>query len=323
MRVLVIGGTGYLGHRVVQAALNHGHQAAAICRGITNRFAVPPEATQLSVDRNDAGQVGRLAKEHAFDAILDVVPYSGQHVRIVAEAFGDRVARYVCCSSMAVYGVASYYPTDESHPRNPLPPWAGKAEAEEAAFEYGESDGVGVTVLRPPYIVGEGAALIDVWGGLRPGFVQRIIDGKPIAVPDNGLKLFQMGYVEDVAEAFILALETEVSAGEAYNVGLPRAITYDRYLEILGTILEREPVVAHVPAAYLAAIYGPDEQKMNLASFDNYWVRHVCCDVSKAMRDLGFEPKVDTEGGLRRTVKWMAETGLIKTSTGDLEMKQS
>jgi len=285
----------------------------AICRGNPNRFPVPEEATQLSVVRNDAVEMHQLAKEHVFDAILDVVPYSGEDVRLVAKAFRSQVERYVCCSSMAVYGIATYYPTDELHPLNPLPPWAGKAEAEKAAFEYGETDGVGVTVLRPPYIVGEGAPLIDVWGSLRPGFVQRIIDGKPIAVPDNGLKLFQTGYVEDVAEAFVLALETEVSAGEAYNVGLPRAITYDGYLKILGGILKREPLVVHVPAQYLAAIYGPDENKMSLAAFENYWIRHVCCDVSKAMRDLGFKPKVDTEEGLRRTVRWMAETGMIET----------
>ena len=121
-----------------------------------------------------------------------------------------------------------------------------------------------------------------------------------------------MGYVEDVAEAFVLAIATDKSAGEAYNIGIPHAITCDRYLQILGTLLRREPLVTHVPAAYLAAIYGADEKKMNLEVFNTYWVRHVCCDVSKAMRDLEFRPKVDIEEGLRRSLKWMAATGLIR-----------
>ena len=155
MKVLVVGGSGYLGHRVVKAALDHGHEVVAISRGITNKFSIPPKASHLLVDRNDAAQMQQLARDNYFDAMLDVVPYSRQHVDIVAEAFGSGIKKYVSCSSMAVYGIASYYPTDESHPRDPFAPWAGKVEAEDATFDYGNKHGVGVTILRAPYIIGE------------------------------------------------------------------------------------------------------------------------------------------------------------------------
>ena len=320
MKVLILGGTGYLGHCVVAAALARRYEVVAAYRGVTNNFPCPAGAVATKLDRMDAIALQRLASEHSFDAVLDVVPCSGEQVDLVASAFGGRIGKYVACSSMAVYGIATYFPTDESHPRNPFPPWAGKLEAEDSAFRYGEASGISATVLRVPYLVGEGSVLIDVWGNKHPGFIQRIIDRKPITVPDSGLKLFQMGHIEDVAQAFVRAIEADASAGQAYNIGQAQAITYNRHLEILGDLLNREPEIAHVPARYLAAVYGGEGGKLNLDVFNVNWPRHVCCDVSKAASDLGFHAAIDVREGLRRSLHWMADSGKI-VLPADVDLK--
>ena len=319
MKVLVIGGTGYLGHCVTGAALEQGYEVVSASRGLKNEFDRPAGAVAVKLDRTDSTALKRLADEHTFGAVLDVVPYSGEQVEQVAAAFGDQIGKYVACSSMAVYGIATCFPTDESHPRNPFSPWAGKVEAEDAAFDYGATSGVAATVLRVPYLVGEGSVLIDVWGNKHPGFIQRIIDDKPISIPDSGLKLFQMGHVEGVARAFVRAVETDAAAGQAYNIGQAQAITYNCYLEILGELLNREPAVAHVPSRYLAEIYGGKEGKLIPDVFKVNWPRHVCCDVSKAARDLGFRTTIDVREGLRRSLKWMAATDKI-APTDDIDL---
>ncbi len=86
MKTLVLGGTGYLGHCVVAAALARGYEVVGAYRGVTSNFPCPADAVATKLDRMDATALQQLASEHTFDAVLDVVPYSGEQVDLVATA---------------------------------------------------------------------------------------------------------------------------------------------------------------------------------------------------------------------------------------------
>jgi 2'-hydroxyisoflavone reductase len=114
VRILVLGGNGFVGRAVVADALEQGAEVASFSRGLSGRD-LPSEVTQLVGDR-DAGDYESL-RTGEWDAVVDLSGYQSKQVDEAMDVLGDRVERYVFISSHAVY-VRDLPPgTDESAPR--------------------------------------------------------------------------------------------------------------------------------------------------------------------------------------------------------------
>src|SRR5947209_3566152 len=106
MRVLVIGGTLFIGRLLVEELLRHGHEVTVLHRNAGN--ALPGGVEGLVGDRNDADQVRTAVSGRRFDAVFDNVydwqrGTTGEQVAATARAFGDGVNRYVFMSSVAAF----------------------------------------------------------------------------------------------------------------------------------------------------------------------------------------------------------------------------
>jgi len=131
MRLLVLGGTAWLGRTVVEHALEHGHQVTCLARGESG--SVPAGAAHLRAnrDRSDAYDAGAGSE---WDAVVDVARQPGQ-VRAAARALADRAAHTVLVSSASVYADHATPGQDESAPVLP----ALEAEAMETMDTYGQA----------------------------------------------------------------------------------------------------------------------------------------------------------------------------------------
>lgn len=157
MRILIIGGTHFVGHAMAQAALDAGHDLTLLHRNATDEL---PGARHLLADRN--GDLGILAAD-TWDATIDVCAYLPGQVRHLHEALGDRGGHHVLVSTVSVYEEPATAGADEDSPvfaepaadvdqvtgetYGPL-----KVACERAAREaYGEA---GLAIVRPTYVVG-------------------------------------------------------------------------------------------------------------------------------------------------------------------------
>ncbi|MDI1461250.1 NAD-dependent epimerase/dehydratase family protein [Catellatospora sp. KI3] len=185
MRVLIVGGTKFVGRHLTEAVLAAGHEVALLHRGRTNPDLFP-QVTHLLADRNEDLSV--LAG-HEFDATVDVVGFHPDQITSLAEALGGRGGHYTFVSSVSAYAPPSGpgYPED-----SPLLEHTGPIEGVAVTAEtYGsmkvlcerrarELFGPDVLIVRPTYVVGPW----DPYG--RLGYwAQRLARGGRVLAPGD------------------------------------------------------------------------------------------------------------------------------------------
>jgi nucleoside-diphosphate-sugar epimerase len=312
MRVLVLGGTGFIGRHVTRRLSEAGHAVCVFHRGQT-KAELPPGVRSLHGDRkrlaDHAADFARLAP----DVVIDINPYTEADARAAVAAFRGVARRLVALSSGDVYrnydglrrtsaGEPDPGPLAEDAPlRTKLYPYRGAGPGmPEWADDYdkilvervvlGAGDPAG-TVLRLPMVYGPGDA------HHRPfPYLKRMDDGRaavPLAEGFAGWR-WTRGYVENVAAAVALAATDGRAAGRVYNVGEPDALSEAEWVAVLGRAAGWRGEVVAVPRAAAAGLPGPD--------YD--WRFDLATDTRRLRRELGFAEPVAREEVLRRTVAW-------------------
>jgi nucleoside-diphosphate-sugar epimerase len=310
-RVLVLGGTGFVGPFVVEQLVAEGHDVTIFHRGrhepshADGARHVHGEFTQL------ADHVGELAK-HEPEIVIDVNPGIGKDGHGVLH-FAGIAERSVVLTSMDVYramfvlwGVEgeerlqAMPVTEESELRSGPSPDLGPELAfdnltvEQAVRERREE--LPATVLRCPIIYGP----FDPQRRLRH-YVGQMADRRDAIVLDARLAIvrFSRGYVENVAAAVVTACRDVRSAGRTYNVAEPEALSELDWVRAIGTAFGwTGDVLAADPATL------PTELQIPLPAQDLY------ADTSRIREELGYEEPVAPPEGLRRAIEW--EVSVLK-----------
>lgn len=242
MRVLVIGGTQFIGRALVKSLLKAGHQVAILHRKPGHGFGKRVE--DLVADRNDAASLAAAVAGRRFEAVFDNV-YDWQRgttagqVLATAEALsGDSLERYVYLSSVAAYGDGL-----DHREEDPLAPDAhpdtysrNKAMAERALFRFRQRTGFPVVTFRPPFVYGPGQPFYR-----EQFFWDRMRLRRPIIVPGDGLRLMQFVLVDDLVRAMLAALEAPAAVGEAFNVANAKPVTQASLVEQLAQAARKTP----------------------------------------------------------------------------------
>ncbi len=302
MRILILGGTQFIGREVVRRLVARGHDVSVLHR--RDHHDLGPAVGNLQADRADLPAVRRALEGHASDAVVDLA-YDWQkgtpadQVEAAARACGDRLERYVFMSSVAAYG--SGLDRRESDPlappEVPVPYVQHKAGAERALFRLYAETGLPVVTVRPPFVYGPRQPFYR-----EQFFWDRLRDGRPILLPDGGDALMQFAFVDDVAEACVRAVEVPAAAGEAFNVGDPAPISQRAYVEALARVAGVEPRL--VPASReIIAAEGGHLFAGNLYFGEYMDLPPLTIVVEKATRLLGLELTPFAEG-LRRAFAW-------------------
>jgi nucleoside-diphosphate-sugar epimerase len=303
MRVLVIGGTLFIGRALVGALLKEGHAVTVLHRKPAHGLG--KKVGNLTADRNDSDQVRAALRGARFDAVFDNV-YDWQrgttsdHVLATAQACGDRLSRYIFMSSVAAYGDGLNHqegdalaPDDhrDSYVRN-------KAMSERALFRFRQRTGFPVVTLRPPYIYGpENPFYREAF------FWDRLRLKRPILVPGDGRRLMQFVYVKDLVVACMRALEEPSAVGHAFNIANSRPISQtDLVLALANAASVKDPKLVCVPRQRILKAGGhPINPPLYFAVY--YDMPAITMITAKAQRMLKWKP-TDFDTGLKETYRW-------------------
>lgn len=210
MRILVIGGTAFVGRHISQAAIDAGHELTLFHRGQTGGDLFP-QAAHRTGDRNT--DLSALA-DGSWDATIDVSAYFPRQVRSLAGALGGRGGRHVYISSVSAYSPSVPWGYDESAPLADVI----EPDAEEVTNEnYGglkvacerlatELHGPDTTIIRPTYVIGphDRTYRFSWW-------VDRIARGGNVLAPGNPDDPIQLIDARDMASWIVSMLERSVT----------------------------------------------------------------------------------------------------------------
>jgi nucleoside-diphosphate-sugar epimerase len=304
-RVLVIGGTQLIGRALVEQLLARGDVVVLMHRGSSTPFGA--RVTTVQCDRNDSVAVQTVLAGERFDVVYDNV-YDWQRgttpeqVLAAARATAPGLSRYVFTSSVAVYPSGGPYTEDaplvpDTHPEVYS---AQKANTERALFALCKSEGVPVCTLRPAFIYGPHNAF-----DREAFFWDRLREGRPIIVPDDGQVTMQWVSAQDVARAAILAATHDTAIGQAFNLGNSPPITQLEFVHLLARAAGREARVVHVPRAQIHQFGGSLLQPPNY--FGEYLdLPVITVNAARVTEQLGLT-LTPLEQGLRETYAWYAQ----------------
>ena len=247
MRILVLGGTAFVGRAIVEDALRVGAEVTLFGRGRTGSELFP--GVERRIGDRDADDYAAL-REGSWDAVVDVSGYLPRHVGRAMDALGDRVGRYLFISSHAVYVRTGLGPdSDEDTPRRPV-----RRDTEELTEEtYGplkaacEDDvlaryGSRATIVRPGKVAGPH----DVQNGLTY-WVRRAARGGRVALPGRPAQPVQLVDSRDLAR-LVVQLLADDRPGAFHAVGPAERITMAELIHTCARAAGAEVEVVPVPA---------------------------------------------------------------------------
>lgn len=232
MRIVVLGGTRFIGRHIVEALVSGEHQVSVFTRG-RSADELPASVERLHGDRNDpAGGLDAL-RGRRWDACIDVSGYTPTQVRSSVELLRGAVDRYLFISSVSVYqDVAG--PVLETHPLLE----AAAADVTDITPEtYGplkvacervveEAFGRRSTILRPQIVAGPSDPT-----GRHTYWVQRAASAGPMLAPGDGNDYLQVVDVRDIARFTRTSIERHVDG--VFNMSGPR-MTWSAFMRVLG-----------------------------------------------------------------------------------------
>lgn len=302
MKVLVIGGTLFIGRNLVQALQKAGHEVWVMHRKPSHDLG--KKVGNLVADRNDGASVAKALAAEKFDIVFDNV-YDWQRgttaaqVEATVKACGDRLHRYIFMSSVAAYGDGlNHHEGDalaqENHPDSYV---RNKAMSERMLFRMHQRYGTPVVTLRPPYIYGPGNPFYR-----EAFFWDRMREMRPIIIPGDGRRLMQFVFVKDLVWACLKAMEEPNAVGHAFNIANSRPLTQMEVVQSFATAAGRKPELVRIPRERILQAGG--HAMTSPLYFGVYFDMPAITQViSKAQRVLRFRATPFDEG-LKETYKW-------------------
>lgn len=241
MNVTVLGGTRFMGRRIVMQLLRDGHVVTIVHRG-NHPDAAPSGVAEIVGDRSDP-RVLLAVRESSPDAIVDMSAYTAHQCAQLLDAVGD-VSRWVHCSTGAVYEPSPVFPWVEDSASGPWALW-GQYGVEKLACELllrdRRSEEVSV-VFRPPYVLGPGN-----YAPREEFILNRLLDGAEILIPGDGESLLHMVSADEIGQMFARAVDHPLATGfHCFNAGGPNLVSSLGLVHLLAEISGTTPRVRHI-----------------------------------------------------------------------------
>lgn len=293
MKVLVVGGTGFVGTRLVRLLLEHGH--APVCLGLPGQ-ACPPGVRGIECDRNTPAFAQRLEREEV-DAVVDLVAYREAETRAIVGLFSGRIARFVQLSTLSVFAAAHAAEVNEENAVRGGP-----------ASSYGGSKGRCEMVLeeahareRFPYVILRSAPLMGPGDPVSREnyFLKRLRAGRPIFIPGAPGAHLTVLYVGDLARALLAALVSPQAVARDYNLAQSERLTLEEHIAAIARLSGTRPCLRWEEGDE------PARAERNPFAFPYAPLDHTAwVDIGRARAELGFEP-TPYPAALECTVDWL------------------
>jgi nucleoside-diphosphate-sugar epimerase len=298
MKVLFIGGTGFISTAVSRLALARGIDLYHLNRG--QRPSEVEGIKRLSADVHDREQTRAALAGHDFDVVVDWIAYGPADIERDLELFRGRTRQFVFISSASAYQKPpAHYVITESTPLcNPHWQYSrDKIACEERLLQAYRDEGFPATIVRPSLTYDPQLPVaIGGWGCYT--FIDRIKRGKPIIVHGDGSSLWVLTHADDFARGFLGLLGNGDAIGHAFHITSDEALTWN---QIYATIAEAVGVELHPVHISSHEICHVAPSQVGTLLGDKTW--SVVFDNTKIKSWVpGFQATIPFREGVRRTI---------------------
>ncbi len=297
-KALLIGGTGPTGPFLLRGLEARGYEVT-LCHTGRHELDEVAHVEHVHSSVHDVDELAVALDGRTFD--VAVVTYG--RLRAIAELLAGRVGKFVSIGGVPAY--RGYF-----DPRRFSPPGLPVPTLEDAPTATEDDDGKSYRIRRTEEIVFDlhpGASHFRypmVYGPRQIAprewcVTRRVLDGRErIVLPDGGLTLVTMGYVENLAHGVLLSLDTDAGDGELFNIGDEEVLTLGQVVEIVATELGAELTVVSMPMELAVPAWpmvgAPD-------------TTHRLLGIEKLRRLLGYSDIVPARQAVALTARWLAE----------------
>jgi len=302
MRVLFIGGTGFISAAVSRMAIAQGFELYLLNRG--SRIAHLPGSHGLTADIHRLEDVRAALQDLEFDVVVDWIAYTPDDIERDMALLRDRVKQYVFISSASAYQKppAHYLITESTPLANPYWEYSrDKIACERRLMQAFRDEGFPVTIVRPSMTYDTNLPIaIGGWGSYT--LADRLMTGRPIIVHGDGSSLWVVTHAEDFGRGFLGLLGNEGALGQAFHITSDEVLTWNQIYQAIAEALGVEPKIVHIPSDYIARVA---PQLAGSLLGDKTW--SVVFDNSKIKAFVpGFQAAIRFRDGIRRTLAWFA-----------------
>ncbi|MGA2215831.1 MAG: NAD-dependent epimerase/dehydratase family protein, partial [Bryobacteraceae bacterium] len=321
MRLLIIGGTGFIGASVLKMLAAEGHDLAVFHRGVSRprlSMGLPAGVREILGDQRELTKSAPELRDFSPDVVVHFILSSERQAQTTMEVFRGIARRIVALSSGDVYRAAGILHGTEPGPLQPVPlteesdlrtkgqtyskeamqsirkslPWVDdeydKIPVERAIMSHPELVG---TILRLPMVYGPG----DRFRRLYP-YLKRMDDDRPAILIQEDAAQWRgpRGYVENVAAGIALAATASKAAGRIYNLAEPQSFSELEWVQRIACAAKWPGSVLPVPADLI-----PAHLKLPYNS-----AQHWTMSSARIRDELGYAEPVPLETALARTIEW-------------------
>jgi UDP-glucose 4-epimerase len=318
-RVLITGGLGFIGSNMARRLVEAGAEVLLVDSmipeyggSVANIAGIEDEVTVNIADVRDVHSLPYLVGEcevifslagqtSHLDSMTD--PYTDLEINCRAQLslleacrLVNPDARIVFASTRQIYGRPEYLPVDERHPINPVDVnGINKTAGEWYHLLYGQVYGIPVCVLRLTNTYGPRMRVKDARQTFLGYWLRQIVAGEEIAVFGDGLQKRDFNYVDDAVDAFLLAATRDEAIGKTYNLGDSEVINL---LDLAGKLVE-----LNGSGSFKVVPFPEDRKAIDIGDYYS--------DFTRIKADLGWEPQVGLDEGLRRSIDFYREHGSV------------
>lgn len=282
MKVLMIGGTGLISTAVVEEALLRNIDVYILNRGKKNiSFSKPIHS--LICDIHDEQAVHKALENEFFDVIIDFIAFTVDHVKRDYRLFKNKTAQYIFISSASAYQKPlPKLPITEDIPLdNKYWEYSRNKKYCEAYLQGLNDPNFNITIIRPSHTYNDQSLIFQLKSGNYPyTLIDRMINQKPIILPDQGESKWTLTYNKDFAKAFVDVLGNEKTYNDFYHLTSDKVYTWNEITDSIYQALDVAPNIIYIPTEVIlkhfpefeGELYG---DKFESAIFDNQKIKNV------------------------------------------------
>lgn len=324
MKVLITGATGFIGKNMVERLLEEGHDVVCVTRKPIKEGMFPQKVENIVLDLKEIEKIGQQMA--GVEIVIHVAAQLGHYgipyqyfydvnylstVKLAKLAIQYGVKQFIFCSAPFVVGLGGRK-TGEDEPYAPKDAYSEtKMLAELGVINVCEGR-IPYTILRPSYVYGK--------GDTRRIALYKSIKKHYFALTTNGKAYIHPTYVSDIVDGFILSMLNPNAYNEIFNLAAEQDCTSKEYLECIARNVDSKLI--HINIGYQLSVFianivdGIFKKLFKKAGVVNkgridFFAQNHSCNIDKAKEKLGYEPKVDLEMGIRKTIAWANKEGYL------------
>ena len=315
MRVVVIGGSGHIGTYLTPRLVEAGFDVTCVSRGLKSPYQTHAAWRHVRIAEMDrsaeeaSGNFGQRIAALDGDVVIDLTCYLPESAAQLVEGLRGRVKHLLHCGTIWVHGHSVEVPTTEDAPRKPFGEYGiRKAAIERYLLVEARETGLPATIVHPGHLVGEGWNPINPQGNFDASVFSTIMRGEKLTLPNLGMETVHHVHADDVAQAFVQAIQhREAAIGESFHAVSRAALTLREFAEGMFAHFRQPPQLDFLPYDEWRKTVSEKNARTTL----DHIAHSPNCSIAKTRRLLDYAPRYSSLEAVQQSVESLVSAGIL------------